>query len=253
MRVCVFQIKGQYGHWRKWFTTTSSLTYSFPPRTAIIGLIGAILGIKRDKIPETFPVDSTHVAICPVKPIDKGRMPQNWRQSPLAIKNGKIDRESLKKMNENFQSNLEIIRYPEYQIVFNHRDKTLLKELVKRLEDKRWVFQPYLGIMGFLADVEFQSEDDVEEKHEKRVEIASILPLNEESEKNIDLSESTNYIREERIPVDVLPGRQFRYLTVGYVETNGQSIILKAKEWPILYNHLKASKRNIIFIESCVR
>ncbi|MEW6070945.1 MAG: CRISPR-associated protein Cas5, partial [Candidatus Thermoplasmatota archaeon] len=45
MEPLVFTIKGQFAHWRKWFTTTSPLTYSFPPRTAVIGLIGAILGV----------------------------------------------------------------------------------------------------------------------------------------------------------------------------------------------------------------
>ena len=41
----IFDIRGEYGHFRKYNTTTSPLTYSIPTRTAIAGILGAILAI----------------------------------------------------------------------------------------------------------------------------------------------------------------------------------------------------------------
>jgi CRISPR-associated protein Cas5h len=46
MKVLVFDITSDYAHFRKPYTTTSALTYSVPPRTAIVGLVGNIIGVK---------------------------------------------------------------------------------------------------------------------------------------------------------------------------------------------------------------
>ncbi|RMG82383.1 MAG: CRISPR-associated protein Cas5, partial [Bacteroidetes bacterium] len=54
-KLLVFDISGEYGHFRKFNTTTSPLTYSFPPLPALAGLLGAILGIERETSPGVFP------------------------------------------------------------------------------------------------------------------------------------------------------------------------------------------------------
>ena len=46
--VLIFDIQGEYGHFRKYNTTTSPLTYSIPTSTAIAGILGAILGMERE-------------------------------------------------------------------------------------------------------------------------------------------------------------------------------------------------------------
>lgn len=253
MKVCIFRINGQYGHWRKWFTTTSPLTYSFPPRTSVVGLIGAIAGVKRERIASIFPCARTQIAICPTKPIVKDRMPENWRQSPVSFRNGKLDKCSAEKSVEGFQSNLEIVRDPSYRIVFGYQGKKefAMEEFIQRLKQKHWTYQPYLGIMGFLADVEFESEDDAVNQEGKEVELHSVLPLSEATEHLVDISESEVYTREERMPVEVLLGRQFLYLNVAYIQSNGKPLLVKAKSKPVSYFRLKHLQQNVIFLESC--
>ena len=46
-KVLVFDIWSEYGHFKKPYTTTSPLTFSIPSRTALTGIIGAILGIEK--------------------------------------------------------------------------------------------------------------------------------------------------------------------------------------------------------------
>ena len=46
--ILIFDISSEYGHFRKFNTTTSPLTYSIPTRTAVVGIIGAILGLERE-------------------------------------------------------------------------------------------------------------------------------------------------------------------------------------------------------------
>ena len=55
LRLLVFEISGEYGHFRKFNTTSSPLTYAIPTRTALIGILGAILGIEREKSSGVFP------------------------------------------------------------------------------------------------------------------------------------------------------------------------------------------------------
>lgn len=249
MNVCIFQIRGQFAHWRKWFTTTSPLTYSFPPRTAIVGMVGAILGVQRDDVADVFKLSDTRIAVRPLRPIQKDRLPQSWRQTPPYIRAGKFNPE---KMEETFQANLEVIRRPYYRIVFWHRDEGLMRELSNRLKDKRWVYPPYLGIMGFLADVEWEAEDVAEELETEQATIHSVLPLTEAMAQGIELlSDSDTYIREERIPYEVLPNRQFRHLDLAYVPRNAAPLIVRAREGKFSSFVMRCSRWQGVFFEQC--
>ena len=48
-KVLVFEVYGKYAHFKKPYTTTSPLTYSIPSRTALTGIIGAIIGIEKNE------------------------------------------------------------------------------------------------------------------------------------------------------------------------------------------------------------
>jgi CRISPR-associated protein Cas5h len=244
-QVCLFTIRGEFGHWRKWFTTTSALTYSFPPRTALIGMIGAILGIQRHNVPKVFPLSATRIAVCPLARIEKDMFPIKWRQSPPAI-SGRVFR--LNKMVESFQENLEVVRRPNFLIAFWHQEERLLKELVERLKNKRWVYPPYLGIMGFLADVEWTGYDVAEEIRVDGADIVSVLPLSEQSSKKVDLSESENIIREERVPLEVFPQRTFSHLFLAYLSREAKPIVVKVQQGMALFK-LRNSGHVIAFFE----
>ena len=247
IEVCLFSVRGEFGHWRKWFTTTSALTFSFPPRTALIGMIGAVLGIEREDVPKVFPFHATHIAVCPVAPIVKDRFPQKWRKSPLSIKSGKV---SPEKADKTFQQNLEVVRRPCYMIAFSHKDNELMRELCRRLEERRWFYPPFLGIMGFLADLQWHGFDVAMERRVHDAEIRSVLPLDETLSKEVDLSESWGIIREERIPLDVLRGRSFRHLYLAYVSRDAKPMKLKSQKGVRLFR-LRHQGDFIAFFEQC--
>ncbi|PSN82705.1 hypothetical protein B9Q02_11345 [Candidatus Marsarchaeota G1 archaeon BE_D] len=52
--MCAFDIKGYLAHFRKVYSTTSSLSYVFPPRTTVMGLLAAIVGKNRDSYYEEY-------------------------------------------------------------------------------------------------------------------------------------------------------------------------------------------------------
>ncbi|MCS7158651.1 MAG: type I-B CRISPR-associated protein Cas5b [Blastocatellia bacterium] len=248
MSVYLFTVRGTFAHWRKWFTTTSALTYSFPPRTAVIGMVGAILGIPREEVAETFKITDTRIAVCPLQPIVRDRLPEKWRQSPPYFVKGRFD---PAKMDESFQENLEVIRRPRYRIIFWHRDGDLMRKLKERLQQKRWVYPPCLGIMGFLADVEWEGEDVAREIEVEQAEISSVLPLDEAMAKSVDLSEAEMFLREERIPNEVFSGRAFRHLYLAYVSRDARSLKMRCAEGKISIFLLNQRKRRGVFFERC--
>src|SRR5699024_12585579 len=81
-KVIIFDISGEYGHFRKFNTTTSPLTYSIPTPSAVIGILGAVLGIEREdsngKMPDgkeflhtIFSAQNTRIAIRPMAKFKK--------------------------------------------------------------------------------------------------------------------------------------------------------------------------------------
>ena len=48
-KVLIFDLEGPFAHFRKYYTNSSSLTYLFPPRTVIIGLIAGLLGLPSER------------------------------------------------------------------------------------------------------------------------------------------------------------------------------------------------------------
>jgi len=251
MEVCIFQVKGSHAYWKKGFSSGGSpLTFGFPPRTAVVGLIGAVLGIDRDRLVQEFQIQETNTAVIPLSPLVKDRLPQNWRQGPPTIEKNSV---KPAKFNESFQANLEIVRNPRFAIVFAHRNMKLMHELVERLREKKWFYPPYLGSLGFLADVEFYYEDEASENSGVDIVLHSVLPLTETQAKFVRLHQDNLCIREEGVPLDVLKGRIFRYVAYVYAEKAGRPLKVAANEnaHPIRYMHLKRADKNVVFFESC--
>ena len=48
MRVVAFRYYGRFAHFLRAEATANALTYPFPPRTTLLGMIGAITGMPKD-------------------------------------------------------------------------------------------------------------------------------------------------------------------------------------------------------------
>jgi len=75
MKLISFQITGRYGHFLRAEGGASAPTYPVPPRTVILGVIGAVLGLKKDQ-PQIL-LEPAHIAL-------SGRLPQmHWHKAKL--------------------------------------------------------------------------------------------------------------------------------------------------------------------------
>lgn len=249
MRVILFEIRGQFAHWRKWFTTTSALTYSFPPRTALLGMLGAVLGVPREELPDRFPLKDTRTAVCPLGRIVKDHLPQTWVQSPVALVGRRVSLGEGARALERFQVELEVIRYPRYLVAFWSADTGLIAELADRLKEKRWVYTPYLGILGFLADIVWRGMDEAIPQQGQDFDLQSVLPLGEGIAASVEAPGVNTYIREERVPLEVLPGRRFRHAqTVYWVHPIGRPLHVRCQH-PLAYHLLRTQGIRVRFLE----
>jgi CRISPR-associated protein Cas5h len=144
MKVLVFDVFGKYALFRRSYTTTSSTSYCFPPRTAICGLLGAILGIRNsssDSSEHLRVFDRAHFAVKLLKPIRKINIATNYTET----KSGKE--------NPRTQILLELIKDPAYRIYVSEFER--YEELKHHLQNKINVFTPYLGQAQMIADFRY--------------------------------------------------------------------------------------------------
>ena len=110
-KVLVFDIWGDYAHFRKIETTTSPLTYSIPTRTALAGLIAAILGLERDSYYDLFSEENSALGLRILYPIKKVRMNLNLIETstePFFALWGKKNPRTI--------IPFEFVKQPEYRI-----------------------------------------------------------------------------------------------------------------------------------------
>ncbi len=181
----IFVVKGPFAHFRKFYSQTSALSYSVPPRTALSGIVGAILGIPRSEVYKLMQPPNGFFALQLLTPIRKITVTTNL----LATKKEYL-RHLLKKCHLKFfdsaknrtQIPFEILvpQPPDinlkFKVIFWHQDKSLLDKLAKQLIKKQTFFPIYLGISEFLASVKFDgfTESAVELK-EYEGEIHSVV------------------------------------------------------------------------------
>lgn len=158
-KILVFDLCGEYGHFRKFNTTTSPLTYPLPPRPALSGIIGAILGIERETSPGQFPPgmvplnelfrpEKMSVAVQLLNRVKKTRMAFNLLDTSKSAS-------SFFNIGTRTQIEFELLKDPKFRIFFQHDDPKVFDDLTERLRVRRYHFTPYLGISQFAAMTDF--------------------------------------------------------------------------------------------------
>jgi CRISPR-associated protein Cas5h len=158
-RVLVFDIEAEYGHFRKFNTTTSPLTYSIPTRVALTGMLGGIMGIERESAPGIFPPGVTPTQEVFAKPhCSIGIQVRRPIQRTVIGFNLLETKKSFFEITNRIQIPFELLKYPSYRIFFQHEDKDIQAELSRRIQARQFHFTPYFGLSQFAADVSFVAE-----------------------------------------------------------------------------------------------
>lgn len=141
MRILNFRLRGKMAHFRRYYSNSSALSYTVPPRTTLIGLIAGLLGYERDSYYDVFSPSSCHVAVGIRRPLKKQVQTLNL----LMIKNHNDLNAS---QSYHSQTPTEILMpadmpngYLDYEVWFHHHNP----DLVDRLADLLQVELGYLS------------------------------------------------------------------------------------------------------------
>jgi len=167
--VLVFDVWSEYAYFRKFFTTTSPLTFSLPPRTALCGLMGAILGLSKDTYLKKFPKKDARFAIRLLNPVKKVRFSENL-----------IDTESVSTMNvikQHTRIQFEFLKDAKYRIYFSHSDPGIYSSVLEMISGHKCIYTPCLGISEHIANFEFIGEYPLDRKESPaEIILDSVIP-----------------------------------------------------------------------------
>lgn len=144
----IFDIESEYGHYRKINTTSSPLTYNIPPRTALIGMIGAILGFDRFSYHEKFTRDLLDISLQVLSPIKKQVVGFNL---PYVKKIGEI----WDGVERRTQVGFELLKNPKFRVFCSFKDDEMFDDFYNKIKNGHTHFSPYLGISQFTAKIKF--------------------------------------------------------------------------------------------------
>lgn len=167
MKLLVFDIRGPYAHFKKYYATTSALTYAIPPKTSLYGFVGAILGFSKaeNAYLQHFSDKNCLIGLQLQRPLKTCRMGVNLRPNTGRYKDN--PKPTL----------IELVQDPYYRVFFHHSDEALQTRLKQALEAHTCAFTPSLGLANLLADFAWVGECGASrESTAQPVDIRSSIP-----------------------------------------------------------------------------
>lgn len=246
-KLLVFNISGEYGHFRKFNTTSSPLTYPFPTRTAISGILGAILGIEREVGPNKFnpgvtPVNeifaetNSKIGVQIINPIKKVNIGFNLLDTGKSAS-------TFFNIKNRTQIEFELLKNPSFRIFFSHDDVTIANELSERIKKVNHHFTPYLGLSQFTCSIQWEGVEEIKSATSINdyIPIETVINLSKLKVENPIQFGNGSYVTET---MPIFMGRD-------RVVTNYSEIILDRDRNPILIkteHYWQTSFGNILFL-----
>ncbi len=165
----VFDWKGKMGHFRQFDANSSSLSYSFPPPTVVMGLVAGLLGMRRDEYYDLLGPEQLKISVQIKTPPRKIMQSMNYifAKSPNDL--------NMSGENPHTQIPVELLTardFPDgflcYRIVLQTPDETLHGFITEALRQNKYKFLPYFGSAPFQSWLEWPGP------------IKSVMPIEEE-------------------------------------------------------------------------
>jgi len=217
--ILVFEISGEWGHFKRPYTTTSPLTFDLPTAPTVLGYIGAVLGLdKRDYLRILNEVCRVSVAL--TSEPHKVSLGMNF----LHTKN------SFRGHHKNPHAIIgtELLKDPSYLIFCDMSDSQLRTELAERISQKRPHYIPCLGLSWCLAQSFWLGGFPTHvESPDGDVAILGWLPKNAIG---VPMLEDGKRYHMMTLPTKMAPDRQVLDFEDMVYEYSGQTIRCRLKE-----------------------
>ncbi|HRP33517.1 MAG TPA: CRISPR-associated protein Cas5 [Agriterribacter sp.] len=222
MEILSFKLSGKMAHFRKYYANNTAFSFSIPPRTTLMGIVAAAMGLQKDSYYEEFASERINFGIRVLSPLKKsfhrlnllsikslGDVAKNW-SSDFRGENGRIQTPFEVVTGWDIGKN-EVI----YQIFISGTElgKENFNQIKNHFLTKEPVYNFSLGIANFVAhtyDIELLKDDRISKKKtEDFVLIHSAVPANmvDELKFNRDEFDSYNFVEEDMLPGDFVGNR----------------------------------------------
>jgi CRISPR-associated protein Cas5h len=168
-KVLKFKLWGDFAHFKKYYTTTSPLTFEFPPPPTVIGIVSAIIGLDKEEYLNYFQnYDEYKIALCLNTPVNKVR----WTQNLIDTKH------HFWKIHNRTQIRIEFLKNPSYIIYFWHANEAIYQTLKEHLKQHKSVYSIGMGLSELLANFAFDGEKSINKSIEGDfVQVNSVVPV----------------------------------------------------------------------------
>jgi len=225
-KLLVFRLWGDYAHFKKFYTTTSPLTFEFPPPPTLFGIISAIIGLDKTEYLDHFQnPDDFKLAVRITKPIKKVR----WTENLIDTKH------HFWRIKNRTQIRTEFLKGPSYHIYFWHNDASIYNRLKEQLHNHRSVYSVCLGLSELLANFEYIEESGVGSVHsDQDIDLLTVLPESYLSDDHSIHFEGNREIFKVNYPILMQSNRIVTKREDIIFERNGRPISCRLKKhWEI--------------------
>jgi CRISPR-associated protein Cas5h len=161
VRVVCFRFSGKYGHFLRAEANANGITYPYPPRTALLGLVGAVLGLAKDE-PQVRLTDAK-IAVGGVPPKRFWHKTKVRKDPPASLP--RVIKAKMKvrdvKPEHPWLFPQEWLWNPNYRVWIGLQGDDH-SGFVARVKERRWHFTQSLGLAFLFADLEFVAESEAE-------------------------------------------------------------------------------------------
>jgi len=226
MSFVAFKLTGDYAHFSHPATIYSSLTYPIPPKTAIMGFLGAVIGEE-----EHYKLGAIKYSI----KIDKAIIKKSFVFNGIkfALSSNMDIKEGYQNSSEKKQFYRELICSPSYTVFVDLSllDEAYKDKIVTYLKEHKTAFTPYLGINFCLADFEWI---EIEKFEKVKDEVSEIDTFTLKEDFEFDMTNFGVKLTTANMACDVEKGRVFKSFKEFIVEIGGSNR-LKSKNRGNIY------------------
>jgi CRISPR-associated protein Cas5h len=209
-KLLIFDVWAPFAYFRKGFTTTTALTYPFIPRSAVEGLVGAIIGLKSEEYPEKL--ECAKIAV---------RIMNKVKKTPFSMMHTHVDAwrsffgpylrtgamPISPKTSFRARVKVEFLHDPKFRVYFSHTSD-VQESILEKLTQHETMFTPYLGTSSMLANFEYIGEYSYAPVSAKEpVHVSSIIPFIKDAPK-IHIEDGMTYAFEQNIPIHITASRE---------------------------------------------
>lgn len=172
-----FRWRGRFGHFLRAEANVNALTYPVPPRTAVLGLLAALLGLEKDALASELA--DLRVAIGGPVPARFWHRVKLRKDPPVALPRRVGDRQGR---SDTAPEKAALIRQewllaPDFLVTCSLPEQPeRFAELCARVRERRWYFSPCLGLSELLAEVDFAGLESARPLPEGDYWIDSLAP-----------------------------------------------------------------------------